>query len=368
MPAEHSEHRGLYIHIPFCKKKCGYCDFASYDNRQNDIGIYLDALEKEAQLHKRLAGSFDTVYIGGGTPSILSPSQLKRLLAIIKNMYEPQMLREFTVEANPESMTAEKAEILAEAGADRISMGLQSSKPELLKKIGRITSPEKFAKAWEILRKAGFRNINADLMTGLPGQTLKDFEDSVDFLISMHPEHISLYPLEIHEGTMLAALGMQENPDGAADMYDYACARLPKDGYERYEISNFSIPGKESRHNIHYWLQEEYLGLGPAAASYISGERRASAPELDSWAEALNKGIMPNYSSEKLEGRQKDAEKIILGLRLTEGIEINANIFIEFKDKFRSEIAQNFLDIRGSRIKLKPEKTYLANRLFLEFM
>lgn len=361
--------RGLYIHVPFCSRKCDYCDFTSYADRVKDIDAYLEALRVEAALYAELHGTFDTVYIGGGTPTLLSAPQLKQLVSVTETLTGDSLLKEFTMEANPESVTAEKADILISNGVNRISIGLQSSRPELLKKIGRTVSPEKFARAWSIFRNAGFRNMNADLMTGLPGQTLDDFRESVKFLSDFKPEHLSLYPLEVHEDTPLGKSGAEENPDGAADMYDEACRILPAAGLERYEISSFAKKGYESRHNLHYWLQEEYLGLGPAAASYINGERRTTTSSLDLWMKELSAGRFPSCTSrETLKGREKDAEKLILGLRLAGGIEIPSNIFIEFKKEFGSETAREFLDIQGCRIKLKPDRMYLANRIFTELI
>jgi len=365
--------RGLYIHVPFCSKKCGYCDFASYEGRENEIDSYIAALSKEAAFYTALSGTFDTVYVGGGTPSILAPEQIRKLSVAISPLIDLKNIKEFTFEANPESTSEEKAAAMAACGANRISMGLQSHKPELLKKIGRIASPEKFLRAWDIFRNAGFRNMNADIMTGLPGQTNEDFKQSADFLTALSPEHISLYPLEVHEETPLGQCGTEENPDVAADMYEIACKILPEKGYERYEISNFSKPGTASRHNMHYWLQEEYLGLGTAAASYINGERRTTEASLEKYITALSCGKKPYSSSkETLKGREKDAEKIILGLRLAKGIEIGHNIFIEFKQEFDSAAAHQFLEIHesltGVFIKIKPGMEYMANRLFLEFL
>ena len=361
--------RGLYVHVPFCRSKCGYCDFASYAGRESDIDAYLDALEKESSLYRDLKGTFDTAYIGGGTPSILSPMQIERLCGIIGRLADISDIKEFTFEANPESVSEEKAHALKNCGINRISMGLQSHKPELLKRIGRITSPDKFLATWEILKKNGFSNMNGDLMTGLPGQTLEDFKESMRFLTDLCPSHISIYPLEIHPDTPLGRKGTEECPNAAADMYDEAIRYLAEKGYERYEISNFAQPGKESLHNMHYWLQEEYLGLGPAAASYIKGERRTTISSLDRWMKFLSEGKMPECSSkETLFGKKKHAEKIILGLRLSKGIEIDRNIFIEFKEELQSETAKAFLETEGNRIRLKPDRFYMADRLFIEFL
>lgn len=361
--------RGLYIHIPFCSRKCDYCDFVSYQNRNSDIDKYLSALEREAFFYRALHGSFDTVYIGGGTPSLLSAEQLKKLFSLVKKITAGGKVLEFTIEVNPEGLTEEKAEVFLRGGVNRISMGLQSSKPELLEKIGRKTSPQLFLKAWKICRLAGFKNMSADLMTGLPLQTLADFKSSMDFLLNLQPEHISLYPLEIHEGTALKIHGESENPNAAADMYEQACNVLPKAGLNRYEISNFSRAGFESKHNLHYWRQQEYLGLGLAASSYIKGRRWTNTEKLEVWLCYVQNGRKaPRISEEKLTGKKKEAEKIMLGLRLAEGIEISSNILIEFEKELSSAAAREMLEIKEGRIKLRPKMFYLANRLFLEFI
>lgn len=361
--------RGLYIHIPFCKKKCDYCDFVSFDNCSNLIDDYLYALEKESLFYKDLFGSFDTVYVGGGTPSLLSPEQIRKLTKTIKAVTNNRDIKEFSFEVNPESLSSEKAKALFDGGINRISMGLQSSKPELLKKLGRITSPQKFAQAFEILRNTGFKNINADLMTGLPEQSLNDFIKSLDFLFSYNPEHISFYPLEIHENTPLGKQNIEENPDAAADMYDYALKVFPGKGYYRYEISNFSKKGFESKHNINYWMQGEYLGLGIAAAAYINGTRRTNTNDIRYYINSLYQSVIPDFASiETLNKRDKMAEKIILGLRLADGIALDRDIFIEFKKEFSSGNVKNMIEFDGNIIRLKKDKMYLSGKVFLEFI
>lgn len=361
--------RGLYIHIPFCKKKCDYCDFVSFDNCSNLIDDYLCALEKESLFYKDLFGSFDTVYVGGGTPSLLSPVQIRKLTKTIKAITNNRDIKEFSFEVNPESLSSEKAKALFDSGINRISMGLQSSKPELLKKLGRITSPQKFAQAFEILRNTGFKNINADLMTGLPEQSLNDFINSLNFLFSYNPEHISFYPLEIHENTPFGKQNIEENPDAAADMYDYALKVFPGKGYYRYEISNFSKKGFESKHNINYWMQGEYLGLGIAAASYINGTRRTNTSDINYYINSLYRSVIPDFSSiETLNKRDKMAEKIILGLRLADGIALDRDIFIEFKKEFSSDNVKNMIEFDGNVIRSKKDKMYLSGKVFLEFI
>ena len=362
--------RGLYVHIPFCRAKCGYCDFASAPGAPGEIDAFLGALAAESARYDALAGSFDTLYVGGGTPSLLSPEQLGRLCGIIEALTGPiESLRESTFEANPESLDAEKASLLKKAGVGRVSLGLQSSQERLLKKLGRIATPQDFLRAYGQLRAAGFSNLNADLMCGLPGQSLKDFADSLDWLLALKPEHVSFYALEVHDGTPFAAAGVSEAPDAAAGMYEAGAAALAQAGLHRYEISNFSRPGRESLHNLNYWDQGEYLGLGPAAASYLAGERRANTASTSEYVGAAAAGdSVPLQYSEKLEGRARNAEKIMLGLRRTAGIELPDDIFIEFKDEIDRLLQAGLIEKSASVIRIREDRLYVSNAVFREFV
>lgn len=362
--------RGLYVHIPFCRAKCGYCDFASAPGTAEEIDSFLGALAAESARYDSLAGGFSTLYVGGGTPSLLSGEQLKRLCGIIETLTGPfEALRESTFEANPESLDGEKAALLKEAGVSRVSLGLQAAQDGLLRRLGRVAMTADFLKAWEALRRAGFDNLNADLMCGLPGQGADDFKASLDFLLALKPEHVSFYALEVHDGTPFAAAGVKEEPEAAADMYEAGAAALQAAGLARYEISNFARPGRESLHNLNYWEQGEYLGLGPAAASYLGGERRANTADTAAYQSALLAGDgAPLQYAEKLEGRARDAEKIMLGLRKTAGIELPDHIFIEFKAEIGRLLEAGFIEKSGRSIKIKAGKLYVSNAVFREFV
>jgi oxygen-independent coproporphyrinogen-3 oxidase len=362
--------RGLYVHIPFCRSKCGYCDFASLPGREDLIAAYLAALEKEALVHAGLAGSFSTLYVGGGTPSLLTPAQLGKLFAALRGLTGPfSGLRESIFEANPESLTPETAATLKTAGISRVSLGLQAVQDALLKKLGRIAMKDDFLRAWRALREAGFRNLNADLMCGLPGQTLKDFEESLRWLLELEPEHVSLYALEVHEGTPFHAAGVKEEPELAADMYEAAAAGLKRAGLVRYEISNFARPGFESLHNLNYWEQGEYLGLGPSAASYLDGERSASTPDAAAYIAAASVGLpVPKQYSEKLAGRAATAERIMLGLRKTAGIELSDDIFIEFSGEIGRLLQAGLVERSGNTLRIKEDRLYVSNAVFREFV
>jgi oxygen-independent coproporphyrinogen-3 oxidase len=361
---------GLYVHIPFCRAKCGYCDFASAPGAPEEIDAYLGALAAETARYDALAGGFSTLYVGGGTPSLLSPAQLERLCGIIETLTGPIVsLRESTFEANPESLDAEKARLLKAAGFSRASLGLQAAQDALLKRLGRVAMKADFLKAWEALRAAGFGNLNADLMCGLPGQSQADFSASIDLLLGLKPEHVSFYALEVHEGTRFHAEGVKEEPELSADMYAAGAAALESAGLARYEISNFARPGRESLHNLNYWEQGEYLGLGPAAASYLGGERRANGADTAAYVKAALAGEPPpSEYAEKLEGRAKTAERIMLGLRKTAGIELPDDIFIEFKAEIARLLAAGLIEKSGRVIRIRPDKLYVSNAVFREFV
>jgi oxygen-independent coproporphyrinogen-3 oxidase len=362
--------RGLYVHIPFCRSKCGYCDFASQAGREDLIGPFLGALAAESARYDGLAGSFSTLYVGGGTPSLLSEDQLARLLGVIETLTGPiGALAESTFEANPESLDAGKASLLRRAGFSRVSLGLQASQDRLLETLGRPGRYKDFTRAFSALRAAGFDNINADLMCGLPGQSEKDLLDSVRALLDLKTEHVSFYALEVHEGTPFHAAGVREEPDAAAAMYELAAAALKAGGLERYEISNFARTGRESLHNLNYWDQGEYLGLGPAAASFLDGERRANAPDLAAYMAAAETAKPPPLQySERLEGRARLAEKIMLGLRKTAGIVTADDIFIEFREELARLLAAGLVERDGNRLKIKESRLYVSNAVFREFV
>jgi oxygen-independent coproporphyrinogen-3 oxidase len=362
--------RGLYVHLPFCRSKCGYCDFASAPGTPGELDAYLGALAAESGRYDALAGSFDTLYVGGGTPSLLSTEQLGRLCGVIETLTGPlESLRESTFEANPESLNGEKAALLKRSGVSRVSLGLQAAQDRLLKKLGRIALSGDFLAAFKALRAAGFDNINADLMCGLPGQSPEDLAESLDWLLALKPEHVSLYALEVHEGTPFWAAGVKEEPEAAAQMYEAASARLRRAGLEHYEISNFALPGRESLHNLNYWEQGEYLGLGTGAASYLDGERRANTASTPAYLEALLAGKPPpEQYRERLEGRAKTAERLMLGLRKTAGIEVPEDIFIEFDQEISRLLGAGLVERSGRRLRIREDRLYVSNAVFREFV
>ena len=254
---------GIYIHIPFCKQKCYYCDFISFENKQNEIGQYCKALIKEIQHEsKNIKESVSTIYVGGGTPSFVDANYVKQIIEVVKSNYYIQKNAEITVEINPGTVNEEKLKKYKEAGVNRLSIGLQSTKNELLKQIGRIHTFEEFLFSYNLARKTGFQNINVDLMLGLPNQTLEDIEDSLKQIIKIDPEHISLYSLIVEENTKIEKMInngdiMLPEEELERNMYWKTKEILEKNNYKHYEISNYAKEGYESKHNSNCWKQKE---------------------------------------------------------------------------------------------------------------
>lgn len=357
----------LYIHIPFCKQKCLYCDFASFAGKACLIDAYLDALEKEAALVP--APPVQTLYVGGGTPSVLSCAQLAKLTQIITARYgEISRLEESTFEANPESLTREKADLLRAAGFKRLSLGLQSFNDAELKRIGRVHNAADFLRAYECARAAGFDNINVDLIAGLPAQTLGDFLQSLSGLIALAPEHISVYGLQIEEGTPFFERGIVCDQMLMRTMLEETHARLSRAGFAHYEISNYARAGKESRHNCHYWHNGDYIGLGSAAASYLGGVRRQNTPDVEQYIARINAGQSAVSFEEKLTGQAKAGETLMLGLRLLGGAEITPEQERFFGREIEKHIRGGLLTRDGKKVKLTQEGLYLANEVFCSFV
>lgn len=304
---------GLYLHIPFCERKCLYCDFPSWAGRLCDAGAYIDAMIREAQ--KYASVSVNTVFIGGGTPSALPQGELSRLIDGIRNSIDFSHVTEFSSEANPNSFDRETAEEFAAVGINRLSLGLQTAEPRLLKRIGRLHTAEDFSRAVEYARAAGIRNINADLMYSLPDQTLFDLEHTLEFVLQHPLTHISAYALKLEEGTPL----FRENPplpdeDLDREMFYLICQKLTDAGFYRYEISNFAKKGYECAHNLIYWQVEDYIGLGAGAHSCYQGMRYANSRTIDDY--------LCGIPGER-EPADLLTEKIMLGTRLVDGIDFS---------------------------------------------
>ncbi len=374
---------GIYVHIPFCRQKCYYCDFPSFAGREDRMCSYAEAVCREFE---RTAASLDrkakagTVYVGGGTPTVLPGRLLQKILEEMHRCLPIEETAEFTVEANPGTVDQDVLLELKAAGVNRISFGVQSFSDILLKRIGRIHSSEDAVTAVRAARKAGFHNISLDLMYGLPGQSMGELEDSIRTAMELEPEHISIYGLQLEQGTVLESLhrkGKLELPseEQAEAMYDFMTEYLPAHGYERYEISNFARPGYESRHNLGYWKDVPYLGFGAAAHSYWENQRWNHPPDLDEYIADVNQGRELRRNLELLTEEISMEEFCFLSLRTTEGISEDA-----FQRKFRCRIGEVYqpvidrltgkglLEEVREHIRLTKQGMKFGNVVFREFM
>jgi oxygen-independent coproporphyrinogen III oxidase len=357
---------GLYIHIPFCKSKCGYCDFVSLDKRNELIPAYLEALSREM---KHYAGAnLGTIYIGGGTPSVLSEEQFKSLFEEIRRAFNSRKISEVTMEANPESVTDEKLRALKSIGVNRLSFGAQSLFDDDLILLGRVHTSEDLIRAFDSARRIGFANLNLDLIYGIPQQTLPRWKQNLSRAVALQPEHISLYPLTIEEGTRFYKEGISADTDLQADMYEYSMDFLEKCGYVQYEISNWSLPGFKCRHNLIYWQNQEYIGLGAAAASYLKSERFKNSEDVEEYIKALLAGRKAVAEQEYIDKAKKLSEEIILNMRLINGLEMTPAIKKNYSSKINGLISQELIKKSGNNICLSKKGLLLANQVFREFV
>lgn len=371
---------GIYVHIPFCKQKCYYCDFISYCNKDYLIEKYVKAVIKEIKL-QNVQSKINTIYIGGGTPSYINS---KYIIQIMEEIKKKNVLKEaeITIEVNPGTVTIEKLEDYKKCGINRLSIGLQSTQNNILKQIGRIHNFEEFLETYKMARKVGFKNINVDLMLGIPEQRIKDLKESVDNVIKLEPEHISVYSLIVEDGTVIANKienGELELPDEETErnMYWYVKNTLELNGYQHYEISNFAKKGFESKHNLNCWNQNHYLGFGAAAHSYRDITRYSNTENIEEYiknvkAERLDRNRIINEIQ-----KEYDAEKeyMLLGLRKIEGVSIS-----DFKTKFidnpiylfRNELKKltedGLICIIEDNIRLTNKGIDLANLVWEEFI
>lgn len=359
--------RGLYVHIPFCKQKCNYCDFASFAGQEKQIDVYLDALQKEAAQYRAMP--CQTLYIGGGTPSLLTTSQLQRLVEIICQNFSPiETFIESTFEANPESLTQKKLTLLHKVGFNRLSIGLQSFNDDELKTLGRVHNAKEFLQVYQHAKDSGFENINVDLIAGLPGQTLGSFLESLQRLMDLRPQHISVYGLQIEEGTPFFQQGVVCDQDLMRSMLEQAHLRLTQEGYVHYEISNYALPGKQSVHNTNYWQNGEYVGIGSAAASYQKGTRWQNTPSVQEYISRLNEKESPVVFSERLTGKAKVGETLLLALRQLDGVALSVEQQTLFGKEIEKHIKNGLLICVKKKVKLSKEGLYLANEVFRSFV
>ena len=311
--------KALYIHVPFCERKCNYCAFVSSVPKSGERALYLEALSAELSMRAEICRTpLETCYIGGGTPTMLDPQQWRALAAVIEKNFIFAAGAEVTVEANPNSMSRKHLEVWKEWRVTRVSIGVQSFNDAELSQMGRVHCADEARRAVSCALSFGF-DVNADLIFGLPGQSFRSWGKTLREAACSGLSHISLYQLTPEEGTPWGQLSPEELGDGYAP-YRWAQWYLPKKGYAQYEIANFARPGHESRHNINYWRNGEYIGAGPAAAGYISGRRRKNICSLADYAECIKNGALPEAESETLAPEKRAREAAVLALRMSRGI------------------------------------------------
>ncbi|MFA4918470.1 MAG: radical SAM family heme chaperone HemW [Thermodesulfovibrionales bacterium] len=343
----------LYIHIPFCIKKCLYCDFFSVPYNAQTAVNYTDALCKELSLKKDSAQSLKAIYIGGGTPSLLPDECFMKLFQCLRNNYHFSPDIEITIETNPGTISESKIQTLLEAGANRFSIGVQSFQDDELKFLGRIHNSGDATRTIETLIKHGIENFSIDLMYGIPGQTMDSWKASLRNAVELSPTHISTYELTLEENTPLYAIIKSDtiampNEDLILEMYNHTIDYLAGHGYEHYEISNFALPGFKCSHNLNYWNRGEYIGAGAGAHSFVNRVRTNNIADVNRYIDSLNSGIIPETESFMITPAESLKEIIFLGLRKTEGINAKDNPSSTIYDR---EALTKLIDASGELIR-----------------
>lgn len=377
------EKLGIYIHIPFCKSKCGYCDFCSHPPLDGEVDRYLNALMLHMQdLSGAASGySIDTVFIGGGTPTLLSKKQMKELVGCVRENFKLEKDAEFTVEANPGTVDKAYLRALVSMGVNRISFGLQSANDRELRALGRIHTRDEFAESYAAARAAGFRNINVDLMYGIPHQTAESFAETLAFVKALMPEHISVYGLKVEEGTpFFEKRDSLPLPDEEAEykMYRNADAELSAAGYKHYEISNYARPGFESRHNKRYWLDEKYLGFGVAAHSYFGNQRYAYTEDMEKYIlEMEHPHDMASILSEcsDIDVFTSETEYVMLRMRLFDGVDLaayretfGASFAAKYGEKLKRYVDGGFVTLDARHCAFTVRGMYVSNYILSDIL
>lgn len=373
---------GLYIHIPFCVSKCKYCDFNSYKLDLDEKNRYLKVLEKEMSFYKEEVKDkkVDTVFVGGGTPSILKEDEIRTLFNNIKENFNIKEHAEITMECNPGTLTLNKLKTMKECGVNRLSIGLQAVQNHHLKYIGRIHTFEEFEKNYFQAKKVGFENINIDLMYALPNQKEKDWKESLEKVVRLNPQHISAYSLILEEDTELYDMYNRNefkllDEDTDIQMYEYTINYLKSHGYNQYEISNYAKQSYECKHNILYWKCESYIGLGVSASGLLDGIRYNNISNLDDYEKIILEGKKPIEWKEKQCIKDKIEENIFLGLRMNEGIkfeDFKLKYNLDFVEKYKMEIKKlrelDLIKVNDEGIRLTQKGREISNSVFIEFI
>lgn len=375
---------GLYIHVPFCVRKCLYCDFVSYLYTEEAAGIYLEALGKEIEMYGGALAerekTLSSIFIGGGTPTCLPAEKLVAVLEKVRRHFHWLPACEVTVEANPGTVDRHYLTQLRDGGVNRLSLGVQAFQDSILTVLGRIHTAAAAAGAVHAAREAGFTNLNLDLIFGIPGQTAKDWLASLRQAVDLAPAHVAVYGLQLESGTPLEQAVSCGRLKPCAeelelDMYQSAIDYLTGHGYVHYEIANFARPGRESVHNLNYWLNRPYLGFGPAAHAYLRGERLANEPSIEAYAGCLARGAWPVAFREAGTERTEMAETMFLGLRLLQGVALDTfhqRFGRRAEDIYRAEIAflreAGLVEVANGYLRLTEKGLPVGNEVFKEFV
>lgn len=377
---------GIYIHIPFCKQKCYYCDFVSYSNKCSEVKEYIESLKKEIEEFDFSNYKVTSIYIGGGTPSYIDSIYIVEILSELKEKLKCNLIEfkdiEITIEVNPGTVDKKKLNDYKKLGINRLSIGLQSTKNDILKKIGRIHTYQEFLEIYKLARETGFKNINIDLMIGIPGQKIGDLKNTLQDIIKLEPEHISVYSLIIEENTPIEKMlenGEIKLPDEDLErnMYWYVKNTLELNGYNHYEISNFAKLGKESRHNLNCWNQEEYIGFGVAAHSYLNGIRFSNTINVEEYIQHIeNNRKEENIQIEESQSLEdKKNEFMMLGFRKIQGVDIARfkekfidNPIFLYRENLNKLVEEGLIEVDLNHIKLTNKGIDLANLVFEEFV
>ena len=373
---------GLYIHIPFCRSRCSYCDFATGIYESPLAERYVKALVKEIEAWDEVSPRpVDTIYFGGGTPSLLSPAQVGAILETVQSRFEVESGAEVTMEMNPGTVTPESVAEFRRLGINRASFGAQTFDDRELARLGRSHTTEDTTNTFQLLRDAGFDNVSFDLIAGLPGQTVSGWQYNLDRALALRPEHLSFYLLEVHEGTPLAEhirKGIQPRPDDelAAEMYELMLERANASGYEHYEISNLCLPGYESRHNTKYWIGAPYYGFGCSAHSFDGKDRRwSNERDVARYVELIEHEQSPIVEQVKLTPDEVRAEAVFLGMRMMRGVSVKQyqRMFgVDLRTEHRSDLERfrdaGLIELDGDLLRLTSSGALLSNEVFSVFV
>lgn len=390
---QNAQKLGVYVQVPFCQAKCSYCNFSTGVFPPDIFGPYVEAICREIGAHRdlyraaglaewKLAQPFeaDTLYVGGGTPSLLDPRGLEQIVQAVRDAFAGAM-DEATLEADPETITEERAKAWRAAGFQRISLGAQSFHDIELKTVGRRHRREDIFAAARHLAAAGFENVSFDLIAGLPHQTMASWEASLDDLLRLRPCHVSIYMLELDEASRLGrealgggiryGVGSLPDDDRVADFYELARTRLSDEGYEHYEISNWATPGFRSRHNLKYWRRQPYLGFGAGAHSFDGSERWANAHDPGAYVEEIRRGKLPLETREAVDSRQALEEELFLGLRQLDGIDLTSienRYQVRLAERVSPLAAEGLVEFASGRLRLAPSRLTVSNEVFVRLL